>query len=88
MWLTKCGASIRDILLSVDANSAYTFDDREHLKKLDDFNLLMIEQPLQNDDLMDHARLQETDEDADFVSTKASSVSDRRSWPSSWTVVE
>ncbi len=47
-----------DILLSVDANSAYTLDDRDHLKKLDDFNLLMIEQPLQNDDLVDHAKLQ------------------------------
>jgi O-succinylbenzoate synthase len=49
-----------EILLSVDANSAYTINDRDYLKKLDDFNLLMIEQPLQNDDLMDHARLQET----------------------------
>jgi O-succinylbenzoate synthase len=48
-----------EILLSVDANSAYTINDRDHLKRLDDFNLLMIEQPLQNDDLMDHARLQE-----------------------------
>jgi O-succinylbenzoate synthase len=47
------------ILLSVDANSAYTFDDADHLKQLDQFNLLMIEQPLQHDDLMDHARLQE-----------------------------
>jgi len=47
-----------DILLSVDANSAYTLDDQQHLKKLDDFNLLMIEQPLQNDDLVDHAKLQ------------------------------
>jgi O-succinylbenzoate synthase len=47
------------ILLSVDANSAYTFDDVDHLKQLDQFNLLMIEQPLQHDDLMDHARLQE-----------------------------
>jgi O-succinylbenzoate synthase len=47
-----------DILLSVDANSAYTLGDQDHLKKLDDFNLLMIEQPLQNDDLVDHARLQ------------------------------
>src|SRR6185369_7767558 len=47
------------ILLSVDANSAYTFDDAEHLKQLDQFNLLMIEQPLPHDDLMDHARLQE-----------------------------
>jgi O-succinylbenzoate synthase len=48
-----------DILLSVDANAAYTFSDIDHLKMLDDFNLLMIEQPLQHDDLMDHARLQE-----------------------------
>ncbi|HJX93813.1 MAG TPA: o-succinylbenzoate synthase [Pyrinomonadaceae bacterium] len=48
-----------NILLSVDANSAYTFDDREHLKRLDDFDLLMIEQPLQNDDLLDHAKLQQ-----------------------------
>jgi O-succinylbenzoate synthase len=47
------------ILLSVDANSAYTFDDADHLKQLDQFNLLMIEQPLQHDDLMDHGRLQE-----------------------------
>lgn len=47
------------ILLSVDANAAYTFGDVDHLKMLDDFNLLMIEQPLQYDDLMDHARLQE-----------------------------
>jgi O-succinylbenzoate synthase len=42
----------------VDANSAYTLDDQDHLKKLDDFNLLMVEQPLQNDDLVDHAKLQ------------------------------
>lgn len=47
-----------DILLSVDANSAYTLDDQDHLKQLDDFNLLMIEQPLHNDDLVDHAKLQ------------------------------
>ena len=49
-----------DILLSVDANSAYTLDDQSHLKMLDDFKLLMIEQPLQNDDLVDHAKLQRT----------------------------
>ena len=47
-----------DILLSVDANSAYTLDDSNHLQKLDDFDLLMIEQPLHNDDLVDHAQLQ------------------------------
>jgi len=48
-----------DIWLSVDANSAYTIDDKEHLKKLDRFELLMIEQPLPNDDVMDHSRLQQ-----------------------------
>ena len=46
------------ILLSVDANSAYALKDIDHLKALDDFGLLMIEQPLDHDDLMDHARLQ------------------------------
>jgi O-succinylbenzoate synthase len=46
------------ILLSVDANSAYTLNDRDHLKRLDEYNLLMVEQPLQNDDLVDHAKLQ------------------------------
>jgi o-succinylbenzoate synthase len=33
------------IRLSVDANSAYTLDDAAHLKKLDEFNLLMMEHP-------------------------------------------
>jgi O-succinylbenzoate synthase len=47
-----------DILLSCDANSAYTLADIEHLKKFDRFNLLMIEQPLWNDDFYFHARLQ------------------------------
>jgi len=46
-----------DILLSVDANSAYSLDDVEHLKRFDEFNLLMIEQPLWWDDIFWHARL-------------------------------
>jgi len=46
------------ILLSVDANAAYTLADTDHLAKLDDFDLLMIEQPLHNDDLIEHATLQ------------------------------
>jgi O-succinylbenzoate synthase len=48
-----------DILLSVDANTAYTLADRHHLARLDACSLLMIEQPLAHDDLFDHARLQE-----------------------------
>jgi O-succinylbenzoate synthase len=47
-----------DILLSVDANSAYSLEERDHLAALDDFDLLMIEQPLDHDDLVDHAKLQ------------------------------
>jgi len=46
------------IFLSCDANSAYTLDQVEHLKKFDRFNLLMIEQPLWHDDFYFHARLQ------------------------------
>src|ERR1700756_3582312 len=47
-----------DITLSCDANSAYTLDEVEHLRKFDRFKLLMIEQPLWNDDIYYHARLQ------------------------------
>jgi O-succinylbenzoate synthase len=46
------------IRLSVDANAAYTLADAEHLRELDAFDLLMIEQPLAHDDLVDHAHLQ------------------------------
>jgi o-succinylbenzoate synthase len=46
------------IKLMADANSAYTLADTEHLKKLDEFYLMMIEQPLAHDDIIDHAVLQ------------------------------
>ncbi|HEX3748347.1 MAG TPA: o-succinylbenzoate synthase [Bryobacteraceae bacterium] len=46
------------IKLMVDANSAYTLADIDHLRKLDDFYLMMIEQPLAHDDIIDHAQLQ------------------------------
>ena len=48
-----------DILLSVDANSAYTLAEGDRLEELDEFGLLMVEQPLDHDDLVDHAKLQE-----------------------------
>ena len=47
-----------DIPLMVDANSAYTLDDIETLKALDEYNLMMIEQPLMAGDIIDHAKLQ------------------------------
>ncbi len=45
-------------LLSVDANTAYTLADADHLRRLDAYDLLMIEQPLAHDDLVDHQALQ------------------------------
>jgi o-succinylbenzoate synthase len=51
-------ARFRDLRLMVDANSAYTLADIDLLKRLDGFNLMMIEQPLTPGDLVDHARLQ------------------------------
>jgi O-succinylbenzoate synthase len=46
------------IKLMADANSAYTLADAAHLKRLDEFYLMMIEQPLAHDDIIDHAALQ------------------------------
>lgn len=46
-----------DIPLQVDANSAYTLADADVLAELDRFDLLLVEQPLQEDDLVDHATL-------------------------------
>jgi o-succinylbenzoate synthase len=51
-----------DALLMADANSAYSLDDDAHvaaLKALDGLDLMMIEQPLADDDIVDHARLQQ-----------------------------
>ncbi len=47
-----------NVPLMVDANAAYTPADMEHLKRLDEFDLMMIEQPLSYEDLTYHARLQ------------------------------
>lgn len=46
-----------DLMLQVDANAAYTVADAKHLKQLDQFNLLLIEQPLPEDDLAGHVEL-------------------------------
>lgn len=46
------------IRLSGDANSAYSLNDVDLFRKLDEFNLMMLEQPLAHDDMFDHAELQ------------------------------
>ena len=56
-------ASVRDqfpaLALQVDANGAYDRDDLDHLANLDEFGLLLVEQPFGEDDLVGHARLAE-----------------------------
>lgn len=56
--LRKVRKEFPDIPIMADANSAYTLEDMDHLKQLDDLNLMMIEQPLAYDDIVDHATLQ------------------------------
>ncbi len=53
-WLRK---HFPDIPLQVDANGAYKIEDKERLKELDEFCLLMVEQPFAPYDLWDHSRL-------------------------------
>ncbi|MBP1993797.1 o-succinylbenzoate synthase [Paenibacillus eucommiae] len=61
-WDVDIVAEVRkhfpQIALMVDANSAYTLADVEHLKQLDAFSLMMIEQPFAYNDLIDHSELQ------------------------------
>jgi len=60
-WDTDVLQAVRerfpDIPLSVDANCAYAWEDVEHLRDFDRFELMMIEQPLRHEDLVGHARL-------------------------------
>jgi O-succinylbenzoate synthase len=61
-WDVHVCAEVRkkfpEIPLQVDANGAYSLKDKGILKKLDEFDLLMIEQPFPAYDLWDHSRLQ------------------------------
>src|ERR1043166_357466 len=47
-----------NIPLMADANSAYTLNDIDLFTRMDEFNLIMFEQPLAHDDMLDHAKLQ------------------------------
>lgn len=61
-WDVEVARAVRrefpDLPLMLDANSAYTLADADHLRRLDDLNLLMIEQPLAYDDIYEHSLLQ------------------------------
>ena len=56
--IKKVRRTFGDILLMGDANSAYSLDDIELFKKMDEFELMMFEQPLSHSDIFDHAKLQ------------------------------
>ena len=62
-WDVDLAAAVRaaypDIVLMLDANSAYTLADADHLAQMDRFNLLMLEQPLAHDDIYEHSKLQQ-----------------------------
>jgi O-succinylbenzoate synthase len=51
-------AEFPNIALMVDANSAYRLSDAAMLRQLDEYDLMMIEQPLAHDDIAEHAKLQ------------------------------
>ncbi|MCY4144913.1 MAG: o-succinylbenzoate synthase [Chloroflexi bacterium] len=61
-WDIEVARAVRaahpDILLMLDANSDYRANDADRLAELDEFNLLMIEQPLSHDDIYEHGGLQ------------------------------
>jgi O-succinylbenzoate synthase len=61
-WDVEAVATLRQrfgkIPLMVDANAAYSLSDAERLAGLDQYELMMIEQPLDYDDIADHAKLQ------------------------------
>lgn len=57
-YLAAVRAAYPDVMLMGDANSAYRREDFDMLKRLDDLDLIMIEQPLEPGDLIDHADLQ------------------------------
>jgi o-succinylbenzoate synthase len=56
--VARVRARFGPIPLMVDANGAYRLEDAAHLAALDPHGLMMIEQPLEYDDIADHARLQ------------------------------
>jgi len=57
--LERIRSRFPEIPLMADANSAYTVRDIPRLRELDRFRLMMVEQPLYDDDIAEHARLQE-----------------------------
>jgi O-succinylbenzoate synthase len=71
-------AAFPNILLMVDANSAYTLADVELFRTMDRYNVMMIEQPLHYEDMIDHAELQKQIETPICLDESIHSVDDAR----------
>lgn len=67
-----------DTPIMLDANSAYSIADLDRLRGLDEFGLMMIEQPLAHDDLVDHARLQAAIQTPVCLDESVESIADLR----------
>jgi O-succinylbenzoate synthase len=57
-WVAAVRDRFPDVPLMVDANGDYSLTDADHLRRLDAFNLMMVEQPLSYSDIIEHASLQ------------------------------
>jgi O-succinylbenzoate synthase len=57
-WVRAVRDRFPDVPLMVDANGDYSLSDADHLRRLDEFNLMMVEQPLSYSDIIEHASLQ------------------------------
>jgi O-succinylbenzoate synthase len=57
-WVRAVRDRFPDVPLMVDANGDYTLADAGHLRQLDEFHLMMVEQPLSYSDIIEHASLQ------------------------------
>ncbi len=85
-WDLEPVRAVRDLLgpgfmLQVDANTAYGREDAEHLRRLDEFGLLLIEQPLDEEDILGHVELAEAARRRRSASTSRSSRRARPSTP-------
>src|SRR5690625_268464 len=67
-----------DTPIMADANSAYSLTDIDHLKKLDELDLMMIEQSLAHDDIVDHATLQAVNQTSIWLVVSIYSLADAR----------
>jgi o-succinylbenzoate synthase len=57
-WVRAVRDRFPEVPLMVDANGDYGLSDTDHLRRLDEFNLMMVEQPLSYSDIIEHASLQ------------------------------